>query len=108
MDGQPPPHKETVGHSDSRATGCEPLIASITAAQLGAIAPRRFAPDRMDTILYGAAYYPEYLPEDRVAGAPASEILVTHAGTAPPLTDPYYLEALGAELHGQALIFAVG
>ena len=26
-----------------------------------------------------------------MADAPASEILVTHAGTAPPLTDPYYL-----------------
>jgi beta-galactosidase len=25
-----------------------------------------FAPDRMDTILYGAAYYPEYMPYDRL------------------------------------------
>ncbi|HKR85256.1 MAG TPA: beta-galactosidase, partial [Terriglobales bacterium] len=25
-----------------------------------------FAPDRLNTILYGAAYYPEYMPYDRV------------------------------------------
>jgi beta-galactosidase len=25
-----------------------------------------FAPDKMDTILYGAAYYPEYMPTDRL------------------------------------------
>jgi len=25
-----------------------------------------FAPDKMDTILYGAAYYPEYMPSDRL------------------------------------------
>ncbi|MFB3827709.1 MAG: beta-galactosidase [Bryobacteraceae bacterium] len=33
-------------------------------AAAGAAAP--FAPDRMDTILYGAAYYPEYTPTDRL------------------------------------------
>ena len=114
---------------------------------------RRFQPDRMETILYGVAYYPEYMPYDRVdkdvelmqkagitvvrvgestwsswepadgefqfawmqrvldrlhaagikaiLGTPTysipawlyeehPEILVTHAGTAPPLSDPYY------------------
>src|SRR5439155_7542013 len=25
-----------------------------------------FAPDKMDTILYGVAYYPEYMPHDRL------------------------------------------
>src|SRR5438552_5786819 len=111
-----------------------------------------FAPDRMDTILYGVAYYPEYMPYDRldtdvelmrkaginvvrvgestwssweprdgdfqfawmqrvldrlhqagikvILGTPTysiptwlyrehPEIVVGHAGTAPPLTDPY-------------------
>jgi beta-galactosidase len=38
---------------------------------LGAMAARpqeqaRFAPDRMDTFLYGAAFYEEYMPEDRL------------------------------------------
>ncbi len=28
--------------------------------------PQPFAPDKMETILYGAAYYPEYMPEDRL------------------------------------------
>ncbi len=36
------------------------------AAALGA-GGRPFAPDRMDTILYGVAYYPEYMPEERLA-----------------------------------------
>ncbi len=111
-----------------------------------------FAPDKMETILYGVAYYPEYMPYDRldqdvelmqkagitvvrvgestwstweprdgnfqfawmqrildllhaagikaVLGTPTysiptwlykehPEIVVTHNGTAPPLTDPY-------------------
>ena len=136
-----------------RVIACLALIASIAAAQHGGAAPRRFEPDKMDTILYGAAYYPEYMPEDRldrdvglmrkagisvvrvgestwssweprdgefqfswmdqaldklhaagirvIMGTPTysiptwlarqhPEILVTHAGTAPPLTDPYY------------------
>src|SRR5207237_10684818 len=25
-----------------------------------------FAPDKMDTVLYGVAYYPEYMPHDRL------------------------------------------
>lgn len=112
----------------------------------------RFAPDQMDTVLYGVAYYPEYMPYDRldqdvammqkagitvvrvgestwssweprdgdfqfawmqrvldrlqqagirvILGTPTysiptwlykehPEILVTHNGAAPPLTDPY-------------------
>lgn len=123
---------------------------------LGSGAPResatQFAPDRMPTILYGAAYYPEYMPYDRldkdvelmqkagisvvrvgestwssweprdgdfqfawmqrvldrlnqagikaILGTPTysiptwlykehPEILVTHYGTVPPLSDPY-------------------
>ena len=27
---------------------------------------RQFGADKMDTILYGVAYYPEYMPEDRL------------------------------------------
>jgi hypothetical protein len=26
----------------------------------------RFAPDKMETVLYGVAYYPEYMPYDRL------------------------------------------
>src|SRR6516165_9923762 len=28
--------------------------------------PSHFAPDRMGSVLYGAAYYPEYMPTDRL------------------------------------------
>jgi beta-galactosidase len=28
--------------------------------------PKPFAPDKMDTVLYGVAYYPEYMPYDRL------------------------------------------
>ena len=37
------------------------LVVSAAAAQTGT-----FAPDRMETVLYGVAYYPEYMPYDRV------------------------------------------
>src|SRR6266481_5353263 len=40
------------------------LIALATSAS--AQTPRSFAPDKMDTILYGVAYYPEYMPYDRL------------------------------------------
>jgi beta-galactosidase len=47
--------------------------AAALAASLGTIAIRaqrapepRFAADRMDTFLYGAAFYEEYMPEDRL------------------------------------------
>ncbi|MGA3028017.1 MAG: beta-galactosidase [Bryobacteraceae bacterium] len=47
-----------------------PVIV-VAGALLGAMAARpqeqaRFAPDRMDTFLYGAAFYEEYMPEDRL------------------------------------------
>jgi beta-galactosidase len=43
------------------------LTALVFAAAAGGGDPnRQFAPDRMDTILYGVAYYPEYMPEDRL------------------------------------------
>ncbi len=42
------------------------LTTALVGASLLAAQPRPFAPDRMDTILYGAAYYPEYMPADRL------------------------------------------
>lgn len=129
------------------------LAQSETQAAAAAPNTHAFAPDKMDTILYGVAYYPEYMPYDRldkdvelmqkagitvvrvgestwssweprdgdfqfawmqrvldrlhaagikvILGTPTysiptwlykehPEILVTHAGTAPPLSDPYY------------------
>src|SRR2546425_380475 len=27
---------------------------------------KKFVPDKMDTVLYGVAYYPEYMPHDRL------------------------------------------
>ena len=48
-------------------------LAAALAASLSVIATRaqqapapRFAPDRMDTFLYGAAFYEEYMPQDRL------------------------------------------
>jgi beta-galactosidase len=129
-------------------------LALLLLMSLGTFAqkPSSFAADRMDSILYGVAYYPEYMPYDRldkdvdlmqkagitvvrvgestwsnweprdgdfqfawmqrvldrlhqagikaILGTPTysiptwlykehPEILVTHAGTAPPLIDPY-------------------
>lgn len=124
----------------------------IAVSQSFAQVQRTFAPDNMDNVLYGVAYYPEYMPYDRldtdvslmqkagitvvrvgestwssweprdgdfqfawmqrvldrlqqagikvILGTPTysiptwlykehPEILVTHAGTAPPLSDPY-------------------
>ena len=129
------------------------LFVTATSAELVAQAQSTFAPDKMDTILYGVAYYPEYMPYDRldkdvdlmqkagitvvrvgestwssweprdgdfrfswmqrvldrlhqagikaILGTPTysiptwlykehPEILVTHNGTATPLSDPYY------------------
>ncbi|MGA2182432.1 MAG: beta-galactosidase [Bryobacteraceae bacterium] len=48
-----------------------PWLVLPIAALLGATAARpqgqaRFAPDQMDTFLYGAAFYEEYMPEDRL------------------------------------------
>ena len=50
-----------------------PWLAAAVVALFGALAirsqtpaPARFAADRMDTFLYGAAFYEEYMPEDRL------------------------------------------
>lgn len=43
------------------------LLAALLAISVAAVAQTRtFAPDRMETILYGVAYYPEYMPPDRL------------------------------------------
>lgn len=43
------------------------IAAMLTATGLRAQGPPpRFAPDRMDTFLYGAAFYEEYMPQDRL------------------------------------------
>src|ERR1051326_3117915 len=43
------------------------IIFFITPTQIvAAQAPATFAPDQMDTVLYGVAYYPEYMPDDRL------------------------------------------
>lgn len=136
-----------------QAIGCLAAFLLLFATEIvRAQVPARFSPDGMDTVLYGVAYYPEYMPYDRVdkdvemmqkagitvvrvgestwssweprdgdfqfawmqrvldrlqqagikviLGTPTysiptwlykehPDILVTHAGTAPPLTDPY-------------------
>jgi len=45
------------------------LLASVLAGFLPAALAQstlRFAPDKMNTVLYGVAYYPEYMPYDRL------------------------------------------
>ena len=48
------------------------VVLTIAAAGQGKAAPRvagesrPFAPDKMETVLYGVAYYPEYMPHDRL------------------------------------------
>jgi len=42
------------------------LCFLISPYDLAAQSPANFRPDRMDTILYGVAYYPEYMPYDRL------------------------------------------
>ena len=142
------------------------LISVSVAAQSGApssFGKPAFAPDKMKSVLYGVAYYPEYMPTDRldkdvelmqkagisvvrvgestwssweprdgdfqfawmqrvldrleaagikvILGTPTysiptwlykehPEILVLHAGTAPPLRDPYYPTYPSAEKPG--------
>jgi beta-galactosidase len=39
---------------------------ALATATLAAQSAAKFAPDRMDTVLYGVAYYPEYMPADRL------------------------------------------
>jgi beta-galactosidase len=41
------------------------LLALLPPPSLGQSA-KEFAPDKMDTVLYGVAYYPEYMPHDRL------------------------------------------
>jgi beta-galactosidase len=59
------------------------LIALLAASLLGVglhaqpAKPAPFAPDKMDTFLYGAAFYEEYMPEDRLDKDVA---LMTQAG----------------------------
>lgn len=129
------------------------LALCFMTGEIAAQQSHSFAPDKMDNVLYGVAYYPEYMPYDRldkdvalmqkagitvvrvgestwssweprdgdfqfawmkrvldrlhqagikvILGTPTysiptwlykehPEILVLHAGTAPPLSDPYY------------------
>jgi hypothetical protein len=46
------------------------VVATGTSAQVprhsSAQRESRFAPDKMETVLYGVAYYPEYMPYDRL------------------------------------------
>ena len=41
-------------------------IAVIVAVSAFGQSPSRFAPNKMNTVLYGVAYYPEYMPQDRL------------------------------------------
>ena len=41
------------------------LSPALLLAQAAPARPSPFRPDQMDTILYGAAYYPEYMPYER-------------------------------------------
>ncbi|MGB2627817.1 MAG: beta-galactosidase [Candidatus Acidiferrum sp.] len=41
------------------------ISSPVISAQSGPGAPGPFRSDQMDTVLYGAAYYPEYMPYDR-------------------------------------------
>ncbi len=42
------------------------MCLALSAAAAGAQGATKFAPDQMDTVLYGVAYYPEYMPADRL------------------------------------------
>ena len=42
------------------------LLLVVVLVQLTEAQAQKFAPSRMDTILYGVAYYPEYMPSDRL------------------------------------------
>jgi len=41
-------------------------ILCLTLLSAASVAQTPFAPDKMDTVLYGAAYYPEYMPYERL------------------------------------------
>jgi beta-galactosidase len=51
-----------------RCLGAVLLLSALLLAARGVSAQtsQSFRPDRMDTVLYGAAYYPEYMPYDRL------------------------------------------
>ena len=42
------------------------LLLAVAASQAPAQPPEKFSPGKMDTVLYGAAFYEEYMPEDRL------------------------------------------
>ena len=42
------------------------LLLAVAASQAPAQPPEKFSPGNMDTVLYGAAFYEEYMPEDRL------------------------------------------
>src|SRR5271157_2672167 len=42
------------------------VVLCITTVSVAAAQTRQFAADKMDTVLYGVAYYPEYMPSDRL------------------------------------------
>jgi beta-galactosidase len=42
------------------------ILLALAVSRMPAQPPARFAPDKMDTFLYGAAFYEEYMPEDRL------------------------------------------
>ncbi len=42
------------------------LLSICLSAQSGGSGVATFSPNRMDTVLYGVAYYPEYMPSDRL------------------------------------------
>jgi beta-galactosidase len=48
------------------ATGIFLAALSLAGSPAGAQTRETFRPDRMDTVLYGVAYYPEYMPYDRL------------------------------------------
>ena len=52
--------KSMIGNFISRTALCLVLLSAALSAQ------KPFAPDKMDTVLYGAAYYPEYMPYERL------------------------------------------
>lgn len=43
-----------------------PALAELVGAPTALAQAKSFAPDQMDTVLYGVAYYPEYMPTDRL------------------------------------------
>src|SRR2546425_11299570 len=42
------------------------LVWGFMSGEIAAQQSHSFAPDKMDNVLYGVAYYPEYMPYDRL------------------------------------------